>query len=306
MENKKIFVRQYTGYGDWISLCGLVRFLCSKYDEVNIIIDLFYYDFIKNLYKDENKINLVSLEYFVKYIENNDDYDYLDLLVSNFSENIKENHFNTINQIGVKFGFPFIKINPKWFLVDGYPANYNRNIKKILENNASSFYASAGIPKEYRVDKFDYVRDHDDENNFFQSLNLPEKYIVVSEYDINIINRKYIKNKNLPIININNLSKKYWDIIKVLEKAEEVHLLENSTSLMVYHLQYKNIMEKVPVDFHTYARRDDPGRKCISEEVSNIFMDMVMCPKLKNWNFIYENISKNKVSYYTLTTKVKR
>lgn len=284
---KKIFIIQYCGYGDWLSVSGMARFLSKIYDYVYIIGDGGNYDFINNLYKDEPKIKIIFSFQINEHINSNDEFDILDLKTGEKqTKNPSENYFNLYRQLGPKLGFYTEEINPDWFKLSGDPCKWKKGTENILENNASAFYVSAGIPKEYRLDYFYYQRDLESEINFFNSLNLPEKYVVISEYGKNILDRKHIKNKEYYVLNINEICKNYFDIIKVIENAEEIHLLENSTSLMTYYLQYKNLMKDVIVNFHAYGRRE-PARRCTSKNDHNIFLDMVTCPKLNNWNFIY-------------------
>jgi hypothetical protein len=289
-----IFVRPYTGYGDWISVNGLIRFLSSKYKEVNLIYDGMSDEFIKNLYRDDNKIK--TIDYYQVQLNSNLDWDYLDLQTARQSPPPSSNFYNIFNPIGKKFGLPVHDLKDEWFhpqfLIDPTEsAKFSEESKNILENNASAFYVSAGIPTNYRIDNFYYQRDLDSENKFFNDLNLPQKYVVISEYGENLIDRQFIKNKDVPLININNISPKYFDIIKVIENAEEVHLIENSTALLIYHMQYKKLMDSIEINLHTYARKE-MVRKCISKDESNIFLDMMRFPELENWKFIYqENVN---------------
>ena len=55
-EIKRIFIIQYVGYGDWLSISGMVRFLTTKYNHVYIIADGGNYDFIKQLYRDDEVV----------------------------------------------------------------------------------------------------------------------------------------------------------------------------------------------------------------------------------------------------------
>ena len=288
-EIKRIFIIQYVGYGDWLSISGMVRFLTTKYNHVYIIADGGNYDFIKQLYRDDSKIKVIYFNQANQIINFDDgENDILNLKTGDKqSLDPRENYYNLYRQIGPKLGFEQEEVDPDWFKLSGDPCKWKEGTEYILENNASGFYVSAGIPKEYRLDYFHYQRHTESEDRFFDNLNLPERYAVISEYGQNTLNRDHIKNKDIFVLNVNNISQNYFDIIKVLEKAEEVHLLENSTSLLTYYLQYNKLMDDVEINFHAYGRRE-PARKCISKDDHNIFLDMVTFPKLKNWNFIYE------------------
>jgi hypothetical protein len=288
-EIKRIFIIQYVGYGDWLSISGMVRFLTTKYNHVYIIADGGNYDFIKQLYRDDSKIKVIYFNQANQIINFDDgENDILNLKTGDKqSLDPRENYYNLYRQIGPKLGFEQEEVDPDWFKLSGDPCKWKEGTEYILENNASGFYVSAGIPKEYRLDYFHYQRHTESEDRFFDNLNLPERYAVISEYGQNTLNRDHIKNKDIFVLNVNNIAQNYFDIIKVLEKAEEVHLLENSTSLLTYYLQYNKLMDDVEINFHAYGRRE-PARKCISKDDHNIFLDMVTFPKLKNWNFIYE------------------
>ena len=132
------------------------------------------------------------------------------------------------------------------------------------------------LPKNIKLDDFYFQRNIIAEEELFNKLQLSnKKYIIINDYYPNNIKKEYYENKNF--ININNLSKIY-DIFKVIENAEEVHLIENSIALFVYHMQYKNLMKPVRINFHAYARKEH-YRQAYSIEESNVFLDMFLYPK---------------------------
>ena len=46
-------------------------------------------------------------------------------------------------------------------------------------------------------------------------------------------------------------------MIKVLENAKEIHLIESTYSIAIYLLQKKyNMFENIPIYFHTYVRNN--------------------------------------------------
>jgi hypothetical protein len=102
----------------------------------------------------------------------------------------------------------------------------------------------------------------------------------------NPIDKEKINNKeNLPLINIDFLSEKLYDICKIVENSEECHLIENSTALFIYHLQYKNLIKKNKVYLHAYARKE--SNRIAKKDLSNVYIDMFLQPKLENWELIY-------------------
>jgi hypothetical protein len=97
----------------------------------------------------------------------------------------------------------------------------------------------------------------------------------------NQINRKYIP-KNIKIINLHHLSDNTIKLIQLIESAAEVHLIENSIALLVYHMQFKKLMKLKKINLHLYARKE-PERVYTKD---NKFIRMLLSPKLKNWNLI--------------------
>jgi len=275
MEKVNIIFTGYDAYGDWISLNSFVRFLLNYYE--NIILITTFKDFVKQLFIDNDKI-IVG---FDNNINNNDYYDEINVEVfvkKEKSFNFTRNFFSTTNPIAPFLNLNYEKVNTLDVSVDMNNRHFFKDKNKNLENNSSAFYLALGIPKNIKLDDFYFQR------NIIAEEELSNKiYIILNDYYPNIIKKEYYENKNF--ININNLSKIY-DIFKVIENAEEVHLIENSIALFIYHMQYKNLMKPVRINFHAYARKEH-YRQAYSIEESNVFLDMFLYPKLENWNFIF-------------------
>jgi len=281
MEKVNIIFTGYDAYGDWISLNSFVRFLLNYYE--NIILITTFKDFVKQLFIDNDKI-IVG---FDNNINNNDYYDEINVEVfvkKEKSFNFTRNFFSTTNPIAPFLNLNYEKVNTLDVSVDMNNRHFFKDKNKNLENNSSAFYLALGIPKNIKLDDFYFQRNIIAEEELFNKLELSNKiYIILNDYYPNIIKKEYYENKNF--ININNLSKIY-DIFKVIENAEEVHLIENSIALFIYHMQYKNLMKPVRINFHAYARKEH-YRQAYSIEESNVFLDMFLYPKLENWNFIF-------------------
>ena len=283
--NKKLFFSPFDGVGDLISLNGMVRYLCEKYDEVHFVIYQDQSSTLKKLFSDLP--NLIVCRNFSQInIEPEDDF--VNLQIWNqerrdYSE--YSNYYDRYNKIGKKFNLPINEIDDDCYIRIKNNSSLTEKSKKVLFNNSDAFYVSMGIPKEYRTEKFHYERNYDEENKFFEQLNLPDEYVVLGDNSKNVINKSLIGDKDLYVVNVSNISNNIFNTIKIIENAKEVHLIENAISLITYHLQYKNLMKKVPINLHTYSRTESP-RICTSLSESNAFLDMYLNPKLNTFNFV--------------------
>lgn len=98
----------------------------------------------------------------------------------------------------------------------------------------TKFYTSYKIPYIVRVDDFTFNRNKEIEDNKYNEFinKYGKKYIlyheVIENYD-----------KNIPIINLNGISNIFFDMIKVLENAIEIHLLDSVWGALTYQLDAK-------------------------------------------------------------------
>jgi hypothetical protein len=115
-----------------------------------------------------------------------------------------------------------------------------------------SFYLFADVPFKERWDSFFIERDRIQENILYNSLNLPNKFILCSN---ECSNKKFdiYLNTNLPIIYVRKLDieKSFFDWMSVIESAQEIHCIDsasihlvesmtNITNLLYYHNIRKN------------------------------------------------------------------
>jgi hypothetical protein len=107
-----------------------------------------------------------------------------------------------------------------------------------------SFYFQHKIPFSKRFDDFYFERDFELEQNIVKELNPNnEKYIFTHNIDISKINT------NFKIID-NPVNYSIFNLISLIENAEEVHLMESSIKNLVN--SYK--MEKPKFFYHKYVR----------------------------------------------------
>jgi hypothetical protein len=111
-----------------------------------------------------------------------------------------------------------------------------------------AFYFQHKIPFSKRFDDFYFERDFELEQNIVKELNPNnEKYIFTHNIDISKINT------NFKIID-NPVNYSIFNLISLIENAEEVHLMESSIKNLVN--SYK--MEKPKFFYHQYVRNYTP------------------------------------------------
>lgn len=111
-----------------------------------------------------------------------------------------------------------------------------------------SFYKIAEIPFEYRFSKFSFLRDLEKEGEAFNFVNPNnEEYIFVHGN----VDRNKIRT-DLKIIE-NPIEFGVFDILKIIENATEVHIMESSIKCLVNSY----IFEKPSFYYHQYIRGYD-------------------------------------------------
>lgn len=258
---KTIFVRHYDAFGDWVSINGLVRYLIQHYHYKKVYLVLEYNEtrknFVELLYGDNPKISTIMDHEFESICTNED---VIDTRVNEYYSRVGSGNY--------------------W-------SNHNplEDYKHIgPTSNSDNFYIKLGINSEVKNKYFFFSRKVDLEEKLFDSLNLTEPYSVICDYDENLIDRKYLKHSK--VVNLHNISPNLVDVLKILENSDDIHLIENTVSLFVYHMQAAFLLKNFKVNLHAYARKET-YRKCVGSECNNIFLNMLLLPKLENWEFIW-------------------
>ena len=267
-----IIFLSYTPNGDILSLNGMIRFLLKFYNKIFYrVSNPIQQQYIRVLYNDisDNRIILYNDDEIQKIINSdinilNQMYPECDLFKN---EQNKNNYFNRHNPISKILGLPDLtKQEPPY----------------LLSNSTTFYFTNCGIDPDCCTKNFYYRRNEKIENEVYEyvlkmhGLTKNDKYIIVSLMPNINLNARYIQNKNLKFINICFLVDIPLYLIKLLENAEEIHVIEHSNALMMYHLQAsKNFFYKKKIFMHYYARNR-----------TKFLIDMYKYPILPNWIFL--------------------
>ena len=208
------YIHHHLGLGDHIICNGMVRHFCKKYDNIVIFCKTNYYDNVSYMYRDLNNLEIFNFS---------DDVEVVQFINGNF--NVKNNL--------IKPGF--------------------ENLDSCLDRMTfdEAFYHLAGLDFQIRFDEFYFERDIEKEDEVCKTLNPDgEKYIFVLDdpkrgyhIDMSKVTDEYKVIRN-------DYKFKMFDYIKLLENAEEIHMMQTGFLDMVN--SYK--MDKPKIYRHNYVR----------------------------------------------------
>jgi len=208
------YIYHHLGLGDHIICNGMVRYFCKKYDNVVIFCKTNYYDNVSYMYRDLNNLEIFNFS---------DDAEVVQFI--NQNSNVKNNL--------IKPGFE----------------NLDSCLNRMTFDEA--FYYLAGLDFQIRFDEFYFERDLEKEDEVCKTLNLDdEKYIFVLDDPKRGYNIDMSKVTDKYNVIRNDYQFRMFDYIKLLENAEEIHMMQTGFLDMVN--SYK--MEKPKIYRHNYVR----------------------------------------------------
>ncbi len=242
----------YPAYGDFLSCNGMIRHLVKFYNRIQFLIyNEDHRRYLSVLFQDiTDKVHFCVDVYINK--NTSDIVNITSLMYVNmFRDRVPPNRYFDKNN---PFPFPGImQLNEE----------YN-------DNNASAFYMNIGLSPDLRLYNFFFVRNYDSE---IQTMD--KHYIIRNDYDNYQMTGISQEKKN---INIHFLCESPFDLLSLFENADEIHLIENSLLLMIYHMEYSRITQiKCPIFIHVYSRNR-----------TERLLNMMKQPQLPNWHFLYE------------------
>lgn len=201
----------HQGWTDIINCLALINYYCKLYDKIYLIMredakELinFYTKNIKNLeifYEEKININVNGISFVINKYKNLDIQD-IDFLGIGGHDHLRNDKY--------------------------------KNSNKTCGFFVTKFYTSYEIPYITRINDFTFNRNIKlEENKYNEFINkYGKKYILYHE-----VIENYDKNKK--IVNLNGISNIFFDMIKILENAIEIHLLDSVWGALIYQLDAK-------------------------------------------------------------------
>jgi len=232
-------VCHHYGWTDIINTVSITNFLLSFYDKIYLIYHKVKEPFYLYYYRNRPQVVLLPFE------TPNDDA----ILI--------EKCLQERQQLGIVhlnfFGF------------------YDRYRKDQFQGYfVRKFYEGYGIPYDIRVSSFFLDRDLQIESQFFESFVHTRNYTLL--HDTHDLSIPLEKDKTKTYYQLNQCSNLFFDAVKVLENADEIHLIDSVWAAVCYLLDAKyGILRHIPI--YVYCLR---GHQL-----------MFTYPvKLPNWNLI--------------------
>jgi len=255
MINNKAYVAFHQGWTDIVCQLPIINFYSKHYDEIKIF------------FREDSK-ELVN--FYIKGLKNV----YPIYVKTNNGSNLFE-YFNT-NSLFLDYDILF----------HGQYEVYRKDKIKAIQGKyffIEEFYRSYGIEYNNRVDCFEFIRDeilenkkyedfinqygnnyviyHDDPNNHLYGIHHKSTKI---NFDIILKDHEYV--------NLNQKSNIFFDYIKIIKNAKEIHLVDSIWAALIYQIdaKYSLFSEK---QINLYPKRGH--------------VEMFNSPKkLKNWKII--------------------
>ena len=290
---KKGLIYFHQGWTDIVICMGLINYYDSLYDEITVLIRSDAKDIIDFYVKPLDSVKVI-------YLTTDNGRFYGGFTSTDSSEVIYEpnqiaptNDVNTFVDYSVSVGAGgTLKVPPTFELMchgehdrlrkDKYAGYWYRRNQRGTKHFSEAFYTYYDIDFNVRVKDFSIVRDMDEEQSVYDSF-IKEHGTNYAIYHDDQTNHQsgvhhvstklnFTRTDGITYVNINKRSKNFFDHIKILESAKEIHLVDSVWAAICYQLDakyglFKNKRVKIYCERGHY----------------NLFTYPV---KLKNWELI--------------------
>lgn len=211
----------HQGLGDQILCHGIVREYCKTYDRVGIFCLPRNYPTVSFMYRDLLNLNIhVVPSYAAKA------------------------RFRFLN---------FFRFGENRYAVVRYIGAYDQESGILFERQV---YGAAGVALEKKWSNFSVVRDTKRELALLEKTGLSQPYLFIHDDNRYPLDPKKIAS-SLPVFRPQvSLTDNMFDYCTIMERADEIHVIDSSFMFLIDCLPYTNPAQKLFV--HRYARLNTP------------------------------------------------
>ena len=239
---KKGLIYFHQGWTDIVICMGLINYYDSLYDEITVLIRSDAKDIIDFYVKPLDSVKVI-------YLSTDNGRFYGEVMTYHSSEVIYEPN-GTSGVIKVPDNFELMCHGEHDRLrKDKYVGYWYSHNKKPTKHFSEAFYTYYDIDFNVRVKDFSIVRDMDEEQSVYDSF-IKEHGTNYAIYHDDQTNHQsgthhvstklnFTRTDVITYINLNKRSKNFFDHIKILESAKEIHLVDSVWAAICYQLDVK-------------------------------------------------------------------
>jgi len=213
---KSVYIYEHLGLGDQIACNGLVRAIKEKYDRVYVFAKPKNTKNVMRMFADDLEIRVMAME----------------------EPNVRQ----------------FMNIAPQnEYLIIGHEKLHKELVNDPNGRFDQIFYKMAGLPFEYKWDKFYFKRHMDTERDaYYNLLGLTDdsEFIFVHDDKDRPIPPDRLPS-DIKIIRPNRMDISIFDFLYTIEKAKEIHCIDSSFFNLIDCIQLR---EDDNLYFHKYVK----------------------------------------------------
>lgn len=281
---KNLFYIAWNASGDFIHFFGLIRYLTKYYEKIHFYIKDDknkdnYMKCVEYLYNDILDKIIFFSRYPIKYVRKHTNKNDHTIILWNMFGSSAFNNIVILNSNGKYFD---LNNNNEYHNIFNFNVDEENKSHEQLTGQHLNIYNAIGLNYNVAYKYFNIKRDFEIENNIYNDIMFKYK-IIDNKYSIicndGKIKMKYL-NDNKIYIDINYITPIPYHLIKLFENAEELHLIENSHTLFIYHLYNSGMVKIKNVKIHFYTRTSATRRKG--------YANNYLYPKINEWEYLYE------------------
>jgi hypothetical protein len=197
----------HQGFTDIVNCLSLITFYNKKYNRLHVVIRNDFANMVSFYIRCLKNVELILIE--------------KDTPIMNVVNIYQYDHILFIGIYDI-------------FRIDEYKGVYGK--RKETGSFIDSFYTLYNIDPQYRVDGFEFVRDLELENTkYTKVVGTLKDYILY--HDTNDV--PILPKKENPFIQLDHISDIFFDCIKILENAKEIHMIDSVWACFLYLIDCK-------------------------------------------------------------------